>query len=105
MRALPLRRPERQAQLRRAPAAECEATLLSTRQRRYCCSASGSMSETTSEPNQIIECFYRSYERWLGLKRDPHDLLITYSSEPMTMWPISTRVNKPETLLPITSEA
>jgi hypothetical protein len=69
------------------------------------CSASGSMSETTSEPNQIIECFYRSYERWLGLERDPHDLLITYSSEPMTMWPISTRVNKPETLLPITSEA
>jgi len=48
---------------------------------------------------------YRSYERWLGLERDPHDLLITYSSEPMTMWPISTRVNKPETLLPITSEA
>jgi putative SOS response-associated peptidase YedK len=27
---------------------------------------------------------------------DPHDLLITYPSEPMTMWPISTRVNKPE---------
>jgi putative SOS response-associated peptidase YedK len=27
---------------------------------------------------------------------DPHDLLITYPSEPMAMWPISTRVNKPE---------
>ena len=27
---------------------------------------------------------------------DPHDLLITYSSEPMKMWPIFTRVNKPE---------
>ena len=26
----------------------------------------------------------------------PHDLLITYPPEPMTMWPISTRVNKPE---------
>jgi putative SOS response-associated peptidase YedK len=24
------------------------------------------------------------------------DLLVTYPSEPMTMWPISTRVNKPE---------
>ena len=36
------------------------------------------------------------YERWLGLEPDPHDLLITYPSEPMTMWPISTRVNKPE---------
>jgi putative SOS response-associated peptidase YedK len=37
-----------------------------------------------------------SYERWLGLDPDPHDLLITYPSEPMTIWPISTRVNKPE---------
>src|SRR5215470_13503671 len=38
----------------------------------------------------------RSYERWLGLEPDPHDLLITYPSEPMTMWPISRRVNAPE---------
>jgi putative SOS response-associated peptidase YedK len=38
----------------------------------------------------------RSYERWLGLEPDPHDLLITYPSEPMRTWPISTRVNKPE---------
>jgi hypothetical protein len=39
------------------------------------------------------------YERWLGLEPDPHDLLITYPSELMMlmiMWPISTRVNKPE---------
>jgi hypothetical protein len=35
-------------------------------------------------------------DRWLGVEPDPHDLLITYPSEPMTMWPISTRVNKPE---------
>jgi hypothetical protein len=26
----------------------------------------------------------------------PHALLITYPSEPMTMWPISIRVNEPE---------
>ena len=38
----------------------------------------------------------KSYVRWLGLEPDPHDLLITYPSEAMTMWPISTRVNKPE---------
>jgi len=38
----------------------------------------------------------RSYERWLGLVPNPHDLLITYPPDPMTMWPISTRVNKPE---------
>jgi putative SOS response-associated peptidase YedK len=37
-----------------------------------------------------------TYDRWLGLEPDPRDLLITYPSEPMTMWPISTRVNKPE---------
>src|SRR5262249_7332000 len=37
-----------------------------------------------------------SYERWLGLEHDPHDLLITYPSEPMTRWQISTGVNKPE---------
>jgi putative SOS response-associated peptidase YedK len=37
-----------------------------------------------------------SYERWLGIEPDPHDLLISYPSEPMTMWPISTRINKPE---------
>jgi putative SOS response-associated peptidase YedK len=33
---------------------------------------------------------------WLGDEPDPRDLLITYPSEPMTMWPISTRLNKPE---------
>jgi putative SOS response-associated peptidase YedK len=39
----------------------------------------------------------KSYDRWLGLEPDPYDLLITtYPSEAMTMWPISTRVNKPE---------
>jgi putative SOS response-associated peptidase YedK len=38
----------------------------------------------------------QSYERWLSLEPDPHDLLITYPSAPITMWPISTRVNKPE---------
>ena len=37
-----------------------------------------------------------TYERWLGSEPDPCDLLITYPSEPMTMWPISTRVNAPE---------
>jgi putative SOS response-associated peptidase YedK len=36
----------------------------------------------------------KNYERWLG--PDPHDLLITYPSGPMTMWPISTRVNSPD---------
>jgi len=37
-----------------------------------------------------------SYDRWLGLEPDPHELLISYPSELMTTWPISTRVNKPK---------
>ena len=37
-----------------------------------------------------------SYDRWLSPEPDPRELLITYPSELMTMWPISTRVNKPE---------
>jgi putative SOS response-associated peptidase YedK len=37
-----------------------------------------------------------SYDRWLGREPDPEDLLITYPSELMTMWPISRRVNMPE---------
>jgi putative SOS response-associated peptidase YedK len=36
------------------------------------------------------------YERWLGLEPDPHDLLISYLSGPMPMWPISRCVNAPE---------
>ena len=36
------------------------------------------------------------YERWLGPEPESADLLLTYPSDPMTMWPISTRVNKPE---------
>jgi putative SOS response-associated peptidase YedK len=36
------------------------------------------------------------YDRWLSpLDPDPRDLLVPFPSEPMMMWPISTRVNKP----------
>ena len=39
----------------------------------------------------------RDYGRWLSpLDPDPRDLLVPYPSEPRAMWPISTRVNKPE---------
>jgi len=37
-----------------------------------------------------------AYERWLGTEPDPHDLLVPFPSERMVMWPVSTRVNKPE---------
>jgi putative SOS response-associated peptidase YedK len=38
-----------------------------------------------------------NFDRWLSaVEPDPRDLLVPYDPEPMTMWPISTRVNKPE---------
>ena len=36
------------------------------------------------------------YARWLSDEPDPRDLLRPFPAEPMRMWPISTRVNKPE---------
>ena len=36
------------------------------------------------------------YARWLGEEPDPRDLMRPFPAEPMRMWPISTRVNKPE---------
>jgi putative SOS response-associated peptidase YedK len=36
------------------------------------------------------------YFRWLSEEPDPDDLLRVFPAEPMRMWPISTRVNKPE---------
>ena len=38
-----------------------------------------------------------AYERWLAnIEPDPLDLLTPFPAELMTMWPISTRVNKPD---------
>ena len=38
-----------------------------------------------------------AYDRWLAtIEPDPRDLLVPYPLELMTMWPISTRVNKAE---------
>ena len=36
------------------------------------------------------------YTPWLSDEPDPRELLRPYSAELMRMWPISTRVNKPE---------
>ncbi len=36
------------------------------------------------------------YVRWLGEEPDPRDLMRPYPAGLMRMWPISTRVNKPE---------
>jgi putative SOS response-associated peptidase YedK len=37
-----------------------------------------------------------TYGRWLGSEPDPRDLLLSYPSQPMAMWPISSRVNSPD---------
>jgi putative SOS response-associated peptidase YedK len=36
------------------------------------------------------------YASWLSDEEGPRDLMRPFPSEPMRMWPISTRVNKPE---------
>jgi SOS response associated peptidase (SRAP)/Recombinase len=36
------------------------------------------------------------YARWLGEELDPRDLMRPFPADRMRMWPISTRVNKPE---------
>ena len=36
------------------------------------------------------------YVSWLSDEPDPHDLMRPFPAEPIRMWPISTRVNKPE---------
>ena len=37
-----------------------------------------------------------AYDRWLAnVEPDPRDVLVSFPSEPMKVWPISTRVNKP----------
>ena len=36
------------------------------------------------------------YTRWLSDEPDPRDLLRPFPADLMRMWPISTRVNKPE---------
>jgi putative SOS response-associated peptidase YedK len=36
------------------------------------------------------------YGRWLGDEPNPYDLMRPFPAEPMQIWPISTRVNKPE---------
>jgi putative SOS response-associated peptidase YedK len=36
------------------------------------------------------------YEGWLNDEPDPRDLMKPFQEEALRMWPISTRVNKPE---------
>jgi putative SOS response-associated peptidase YedK len=38
----------------------------------------------------------RDYPRWLSDEPDPRELMRPFPADLMRMWPISTRVNKPE---------
>jgi putative SOS response-associated peptidase YedK len=59
------------------------------------CSANELVSDIHDRMPVIIPP--ESYDRWLGtLDPNPLDLLTPFPSGLMTMWPISTRVNKPE---------
>jgi putative SOS response-associated peptidase YedK len=40
--------------------------------------------------------FEGDYARWLGEEPDPCELMRRFPADLMRMWPISTRVNKPE---------
>jgi hypothetical protein len=48
-----------------------------------------------TRPHAAYSCV-AGLTRWLGDEPDPRDLMKPYPSEPMRMWPISTRVNKTE---------
>jgi putative SOS response-associated peptidase YedK len=59
------------------------------------CPANELMSELHDRMPAILP--REAYDRWLaGIEPDPRDLLVPHPSEPMTMWPVSTRVNKPD---------
>ncbi len=61
---------------------------------------------TTTAANELVANIHdrmpvilppAAYERWLAnIEPDPRDLLVPFPAELMTMWPISTRVNKPD---------
>lgn len=59
----------------------------------------------TTDSNELVAAIHdrmpvilapADYARWLGEESDPGDLMRPYPAALMRMWPISTRVNKPE---------
>jgi putative SOS response-associated peptidase YedK len=58
-----------------------------------------------SPPNELVADIHDrmpvilapgDYARWLGEEPDPRDVMRPFPADLMRMWPISTRVNKPE---------
>jgi SOS response associated peptidase (SRAP) len=63
------------------------------------------LCDITTDANQLVAEIHdrmpliialAGYQRWLGDEPNPHDLMRPFPAEPMWIWPISTRVNKPE---------
>ena len=59
----------------------------------------------TTDSNELVAAIHdrmpvilasADYARWLAEESDPGDLMRPYPAALMRMWPISTRVNKPE---------
>ena len=59
----------------------------------------------TTESNELVADIHdrmpvilapADYIRWLSEEPDPRDLMRPFPADLMRMWPISTRVNKPE---------
>jgi hypothetical protein len=56
----------------------------------------------TTDSNELVADIHdrmpapSDYARWLGEEPDPRNLMRPFPAELMRMWPISTRVNKPE---------
>jgi putative SOS response-associated peptidase YedK len=59
----------------------------------------------TTEANELVATIHDrmpvilapgDYARWLGEEPDPRELMRPYPADLMRMWPIATRVNKPE---------
>jgi hypothetical protein len=53
-------------------------------------------SHSPPRPKGLPSFMPRDYARWLSNEPDPGDLMRPFPAEPLRMWPISTRVNKPE---------
>jgi putative SOS response-associated peptidase YedK len=65
----------------------------------------GTFAVITTDANELVAQIHNrmplilapgDYTRWLSDEPDPRYLLRPFPAEPMRMWPISTRVNKPE---------
>jgi putative SOS response-associated peptidase YedK len=64
----------------------------------------GTFAIITTDANELVAEIHdrmplilaADHQRWLSDEPDPQYLMRSFPAQPMRMWPISTRVNKPE---------